>query len=71
MSDPEATASKLLVEASAAAAAGEITDLSHTLVIDPRVYIADLDPAAVLTKMMANRWSAMLAQAGGTPGDLS
>ena len=71
MSDLESTANELLVEASSAAAAGEVTDPSQTLVVDPRVYIADIDPAAVLAKMMANRWSALLRKAGGTPGDVS
>ncbi len=71
MSDLETPANARLVEAASAAAAGEITDPAQTLVVDPRVYIADLDPAAVLAKMMANRWTAMLVKAGGTPSDVS
>ena len=71
MSDLEANADLPLVEAASAAAAGEVMDPSKTLMIDPRIYIADLDPAAVLTKMMANRWTALLGQAGGIPTDVS
>ena len=68
MSDSEPTADKLLLEASSAAASGVVMDPAHTLVIDPRVYIADLDPAAALTKMMANHWADLLGRAGGMGG---
>jgi hypothetical protein len=71
MSDFESKTDKLLVEAASAAAAGQVMDPSQTLVIDPRVYVADLDPAAVMTKMMVNRWTALLGQAGGIPTDVS
>jgi hypothetical protein len=45
--------------------AGVTYDPSKVLVVDPRVYIADADPAEIFTRMMANRWTAVLRSQGG------